>query len=166
MIKKNILYICIFCFFALTLCACSAKNSKDVSMYDLKNAMAAATDKFSEMSYASSQDSDAANIFTNISDMSYSKVGGFFIYYASDGTGNADEIAVIRVKNISDITEAKESLYAHLEKRKNLYSTYDKSQLSKLDRAKIVTNGSCAALIVADDADNIVEAFHHYLGEA
>jgi len=131
-------------------------------MYDLKTVMAQATERFEDMTYASSEDDDAANIFTNISDMSYSKVEGFFVYYATNGTGNADEIAVIQVKNADDLTEARKSLEAHLEKRKSLYSTYDKSQLKKLEGARIATNGTCAVLIVGDESDKISDAFQNY----
>jgi hypothetical protein len=149
------------CFFS----ACSKQNAQQVSLYDLKTAMAGATNRFEDMTYASSEDEDAANIFTNISDMSYSKVEGFFVYYATNGTGNADEIAVIQVKNPGDLTDARKSLEAHLEKRKSLYSTYDKSQLKKLEAARIATNKSCAALIVGDEADKIADVFNNYFNE-
>ena len=161
MTKKVIAVISAVCIL-LSLCACTANNAREISMYDLKDAMAGATDRFSDMTYASSEDSDAEGIFANISDMSYSKVNAFLIYYATNGTGNADEIAVIQVKNSSDITEARKSLEAHLEKRKSLYSTYDKTQLKKLEAARIATNGDCAVLIVADETDKIADAFQNY----
>ena len=164
MAKRIITVLIAASVFAL-LCACSQKSESTVSLYDLKGAMAAATDSFSEMTYASSEDNDAANIFKNISDMSYSKVDSFCVYYATNGTGNADEIAIIQVKNKNDLTEARKSLEAHLEKRKSLYSTYDKSQLKKLEGARVVTNSSCAALIVADDADKISDAFYNFFKE-
>ncbi len=145
-----------------SLCACSAQKAQEISMYDLKNAMAAATDKFSDMTYASSEDSDAENIFSNISDMSYSKVKAFCIYYATNGTGNADEIAVIQVKSKGNLSQARKALEAHLEKRKSLYSTYDKSQLKKLEGARIAVSSDCAALIVGDEADKISDAFQAY----
>ena len=162
MIKKQIAFIGIICIIISLFCSCSSQKSEDISLYDLKNAMAGATDRFSEMTYASSEDSDAENIFKNVSDMSYSKVKGFFVYYATNGTGNADEIAVIQVKNGADLSEARKSLEAHLEKRKSLYSTYDKSQLKKLDNARIVTSKSCAALIVGDEVDKIADAFKNF----
>ena len=143
-------------------CSCSAKNENAVSLYDLKNVMAASTDKFSDMTYASSEDGEPESVFANISDMSYSKIDSFCVYYATNGTGNADEIAIIQVKSKNDLTEARKSLEAHLEKRKSLYSTYDKSQLKKLEGARVVTGGSCAALIVGDEADKIATAFNDY----
>ena len=161
MLKRLTAIISLLCIIA-SLCACSAKGEAQISLYDLKTAMVQATDKFDEMTYASSEDNDAANIFTNISDMSYSKVNAFFVYYATNGTGNADEIAVIQVKNAKDLTEARKSLEAHLEKRKSLYSTYDKSQLKKLEGARVVSNGNCTALIVGDEADKISDAFNNF----
>ena len=164
MLKKRFAAVGVAFLLAFLLCGCFSQkeNEKTVSLYDLKNAMAAATQKFSEMTYAGSEDADAANIFTNISDMDYSKVHSYCIYYATNGTGNADEIAVIQVKYADDLTEARKSLEAHLKRRKSLYSTYDKSQLKKLESARVVTNSGCAALIVADDADAISDAFHNF----
>ena len=144
------------------LCGCGQDNVNKISVYELKGKMAVAMEKFSEMSYVSQEDADAENLFKNVSDMDYSAVDSFFIYYASNGTGNADEIAVIQVKSGNDLTEARKSLEAHLKKRKSLYSTYDKTQLKKLEAARVVTHDNCAALIVADDADIIADAFHGF----
>ena len=146
---------------ALALSACSAQKS-DISMYELNKAMCAATDKFTGMKYISTDDGNEEETFSNISKMDYSKVGNFFITYAENGKGNADEIAVIEVKNKSDLIEASDSLNAHLEYRKSLYATYDQSQVKKLEKAKVITYGSIAALIVADDADAIEDAFYNY----
>ena len=162
MLKKRLGLICTVLLAAILLCACGSDTAGKVSLYDLKSKMASATDKFSDMTYASHEDTDAESIFKNISDMSYSKVHSYCIYYATNGTGNADEIAVIQVKNSGDLTAARQSLEAHLQKRKSLYSTYDKSQLKKLESARVVTGGDCAALIVADDADAISDAFHNF----
>ena len=163
--KKSILSLTAIIALLLTvcLCACSdAQNDKKVSMFDLKNAMAGASNSFSDMTYASSADPDPAGIFANISDMDYSKVDSFFIYYATDGNGNADEIAVIQVKDKRDLSLAKSELEEHVKKRIALYSTYDKSQLDKLGSAVIETDGNCAALIVGDDAAKIATAFHAF----
>ncbi len=162
--KKSFLAaVGILCVLVTALCACTKTQTAAVSMYDLKSAMAGATTRFEEMSYASSEDADAEALFANVSDMNYGKVAGFFIYYATNGTGNADELAVIQVKNATDITEARKALEAHLAKRKSLYATYDKSQLKKLDAARVEVEGSCAALIAGDEADKISDAFHAYL---
>lgn len=146
----------------LSLAACGEKPA-DVDMYDLYKAMSGASDKWQEMKYVSSDDPDPATIFENVSKMDYSKVNAFFIYYAAKGEGNADEVVVIQVRQRVDQDEAAASLTAHLEKRKSLYATYDRSQLTRLEGARIVTKDGLAALIVADDADRVENAFYAYL---
>ena len=164
---KRIIYIfSIVLVLSLLLSACTNKGSKkDVSMYDLGKAMIAASDKFSDMQYASSEDDGAESIFKNVSSMDYSKVDSYLLYYAKDGKGNADEIVVIRVKNIGDLSTAKESLNAHVSKRISLYETYDKSQLTKLNSAKVFTYSDFAVLIVADDVNAVEKAFNNYFSD-
>lgn len=148
---------------ALFLCSCGGGNDGGkIGMYELKNAMAAAADFSGEMTYASSADPNPEEIFANLSDMDYAKIDGFFIDYAAEGKGNADEIAVIRVNGTADIAEAKAELEQHVAKRIALYSTYDRSQLGKLEAAKIETDGCCVALIVCDGAEKVSNAFHAF----
>ena len=142
----------------LPLVSCGEKPA-DIDMYDLCKTMSGASDKWQEMKYVSSEDNSPAELLENISDMDYAKVNAFFIYYAAEGAGNADEIAVIQVKNKADLTEAADSLTAHLQKRKSLYATYDRSELAKLEKGRVVTKNGMAALIVADDADQIEDIF-------
>lgn len=149
---------------ALAFAGCSGESKEQVSMYELNKAMCAATDNFKDMKYTCAEDGNEEEVFSNISEMSYSKVNNFFVTYAMEGKGNADEIAVIEVKNKGDVTEAADSLNAHLEKRKALYATYDTSQVKKLEKGKVVTYKNIAALIVADDVDAIEKAFYSYFG--
>lgn len=134
-----------------------------VSMLALDQAMRGASGRLGEMLYVSSEDADAAALFAHVSDLDYGKVRGFFIDYAADGTGNADELVVIQVKNRADAAAAAQSLQKHLEKRTQLYGTYDKTQLPKLAAARTLTKGNVVALIVADDAAQIAQAFSAYI---
>lgn len=161
---KIIISIALAVIIALSLTACSSNNAKVISLYDLNKAMSDVAD-FSEMKYASSSDDNAEEVFKNISDMDYSKVEGYFINYAVNGTGNADEIACIRVKNKGDLTLAVQSLNAHLQRRIGLYSTYDKSQLDKLNNAIVTSYGDVAILIVGDNAKAMEKAFNEFMGE-
>ena len=90
------------------------------------------------------------------------KVKAFFITYAANGTGNADEIVAIQVKKKADLNEAAASLRIHLDTRKTLYATYDKSQTPKLERAKVITRGNLVILIVSDEVDKIENAFYRF----
>lgn len=148
---------------ALTVLVSCGGKTETVSMYDLNKAMSAVV-SLSDMKYVSSADGNAEDLFANVSDMDYGKVKAFFINYAADGKGNADEIVAIQVKNKSDVTEAAASLNAHLEKRRALYATYDKSQVDKLSHGQVVTKNDVAVLIVTDNPDKAKDAFYDFLG--
>ena len=162
MMKKTIAVVLLLSLALALLSACGG-GASSVSMFDLNKAMCAATDEFGEMKYASSADDDADGLFANVSSMDYSKVAGFFVTYAASGKGNADEIVVIEVKNKADVNEAADSLRAHLENRRALYATYDTTQVKKLEDGRVLTSGSLAALVVADDADEICRAFSAFV---
>ena len=148
---------------ALVFSSCtSAGDSPQISMYDLRNAMIQGVE-FGDMTYVSSSDGDAEKSFGYLSDMDYSKIESFFMYYASDGAKSADEIAVITVKDGEDPAEALSSLKDHLEYRKSLYRNYGADQLPKLERAVTVSRGNCAALIVCDDNPAVRAGFENYL---
>ncbi len=159
---KRIISIISLILIAVLIFSSCAKDAANVSLYDLKDRMVSSTDKFGEMKYASSSDDGAESIFRNISEMDYSKVEAFFVYYAADGTGNADEIAVIQVKSKSDAALARAALEKHIETRRALYATYDKSQLTKLDNVKYMAYGNVVGAVVADDADAVSTAFYNY----
>ena len=137
-------------------------EAEEISMYDLHKALVAYTGAPDNMKYVSSNDQNPADLLANVSDIEYSKVKDFFICYAADGQGNADEIVAIQVKKKSDLNEAAASLKAHLEVRKTLYSTYDKTQLPKLNKAKVFTRGTLAILMVSDSSDKMEAAFYEF----
>lgn len=142
---------------AVFLCGCQ-KNSTVVSMYDLRQKMEAADDSLPEMMYASSLDDDAEDLFTNISDLDYSKVDSFFVSYAKEG-GKADEIVVIAVKDINDTKEAKKSLEMHKENRHKLLEQYEPKEVSRIDDGVIFTHGQYAVLIISEHSDAVRKAF-------
>lgn len=145
-------------FVVLLQCGCSNNQVSDtVSMYDLRQAMEAADTSLPEMLIASSADEDAQNLFSYLSDMDYSKVDSFFLSYAKEGT--ADEIAVVAVKDIKDIDEAKKSLEAHRESRRKLLDQYEPEEVRRIDDGIIFTNAQYAVLIICDDTDAVRAAF-------
>ncbi len=137
-------------------------DAEEISMYDLHNALVQYTGDPASMKYASSSDANADELLVHVSDIEYSKVKAFFICYAADGQGDADEIVAIQVKKKSDLNEAAASLKTHLETRKTLYATYDKSQMPKLNKAKVFTRGTLAILMVSDNSDKMEAAFYEF----
>jgi hypothetical protein len=117
------------------------------------------------MKYASSSDTNPDDLLAHVSNIDSSKVKAFFITYASNGTGNADEIVAIQVKKKSDLNEAASSLKIHLDTRKTLYATYDKTQMPKLEKAKVLTRGTLAILMVSDDVEKMEAAFYTFFSK-
>jgi hypothetical protein len=170
-IAALILALCLVC----SLVGCEKKTEKstqtttaapeqEISMFDLSRAMLGAA-TFGEMRYISSTDDYAEDKFSYVSDLDYGKVEAFFLAYAADGKGNADEIAVIRVKDAQDVNAAMVSLQNHLQKRVALYQTYDPSQSEKLGKGSVFTDGRFAALIVSDDNHAVRSAFEAFLNK-
>ena len=164
--KKPIaLLLCTFMvvvFFA----ACGGTTPVDsVSLFDLKETMLNAT-TFGDMAYVSSEDQDAKTYLETVSSLAYEKVDGFFISYARDGKGNADEIVVLRVKNPADTAEALQTLQMHLKTRQSLYATYDPAQSQKIGQGITFQRGAYAVLIVSNDNGAVKQAFESFLEEA
>ena len=137
-------------------------DAEEISMYDLNQALVGFTGDPDSMKYESSSDSNPEELLSHVSNIEYSKVKAFFITYATNGTGNADEIVAIQVKKKSDLNQAADSLRSHLETRKTLYAAYDKSQLPKLEKAKVFTRGTLAILMVSDNSDKMEAAFYGF----
>lgn len=147
------------------LTACNKAETPDISMYALSRAMLSAMETEDEMLYVSASDDGAEEKFAYLSDMDYGDVKDFFLLYAENGKGNADELAVICVKNPRDAAAAEASLRAHLSKRVALYQTYDPSQLYKLENAVCETVDGCSVLIVAENAAAVRSAYRGFLSE-
>jgi len=143
----------------LSLCACG--DTKDISIYDLQKTMLAADSSLPEVKIASSSDTDGKTKFAYLSDLDYNKVSGYFLAYAADGM--AYEIAVIALKDKSDLSDAEASLRTHLEGRVNLYKTYEPAQTERAENALIVTRNNCVALIMCDKPEAVKAAFEEFL---
>ena len=161
--KKTIAILLCVLTAALLLCACGgAQNANHVSLFDLKEAMLAAT-SFGDMAYVSSEDKDAKTYLATVSDFDYENVDAFSITYAKDGKGNADEIVVIRVKESADTAAALSSLQTHLKTRQSIYATYDPTQSEKIGKGITFSKGDYAVLIVSDDNAAVKAAFEDFV---
>ena len=100
----------------LCFCLCACGESREtVSMYDLRVEMLSAAGKLPDMLSASSSDDNAKSSFSYISDMDYDKVEAYFVSYANELASY--EIAVIAVKDASDVSVAADSLKQHAQNR-------------------------------------------------
>ena len=141
--------------------ACGA-GSADVDMTALRQGMADAAPSLPQMLSATDADANAGELFSYLSDMDYGKVKHFFLLYAA--SGDADEIAVIEVKNSADAERAEESLRSHLVNRARLYEQYKPDQLRRVEQADVFVRGRWAVLIVCDEAAAVKAAFQRAMG--
>ena len=112
---------------------------------------------------ADSSAEDAEDLFSYISDMDYTKVDKFFVSYSKEG--NADEIAVIAVKDEADAADAEKSLKAHVQDRINVFTQYAPDQVKKAEKAEIFTSGKYAVLIICDKQADVKKAFTEFVSE-
>ena len=139
-------------------CGCGGtKVSDTVSMYDLRQTMEAADSSLPEMLNASSAEDNAEDSFSYISDMDYDKVDSFFLSYAKEGT--ADEIAVVAVKDLNDVDEAKKSLEKHRENRRKLLEQYEPEEVKRIEYGLVFAKDQYVVLIICDDSSAVKSAF-------
>lgn len=145
-------------------CERQPEKKPTVSMFDLSRKMLEAHGGEEGMAYASNSDTDAEAELAYVAEIDYSNVEAFFVSYASDAKGNADEIAVIALKDPADAEAAADQLKAHVSKRMELYSVYDPEQVPALEKARVFTHAQYAVLIVSSNADAVEKAFSDFIG--
>ena len=160
--KKSVLFL-LTLMLCVVLCACGSGETPMVSMYDLQQAMLSADDSLPDMDTVNSSSEDAETLFEYLSDMPYDMVEGYFLAYSSEGA--ADEIAVIAVKDSSDINEAVDSLKEHQDDRVKLYTQYDPSQTSRAENALVFSSGRYAVLIISENQQAVRTAFEEFIAE-
>lgn len=143
--------------FVFCITGCNNEEEETVSMYDLQKTVLAVCDDYPEMKTVNSNADDADTLFTYLSDVDYEKVDGFFLSYAA--AGESYEIAVVRMKDSSDVNEMVQSLKSHVEDRVRLYQNYQPEQVSQAEAADVFSNGKYAVLIMSDNKSEVKAAF-------
>lgn len=128
-----------------------------VDLKALSEEMLAADPSLPRMVTVDSEGEKAEEYFAAFSDLSFDKVGKFFLSYAEDGS--AFEIAVVELKSESDLQDLKQTLEDHVEQRVSLYRTYAPEQVKQAENAEIVSKGKYAALIMCEDLSGVKNAF-------
>ena len=152
MLKKKItkfialLLVCSFC-----IAGCgdkSADNNKKVDMKKLQESMLNSVEGLDKLEVKSSSDSDAKDTFAILCDMDYDRVDEFFYAYASDA--EADEIAVVRLKDKSDVAPIMERLQKHVDQRVITFQEYEPKLVSVIENAIITRQGLYVAMIIGE----------------
>lgn len=158
MIKRMVCALCAV-MLSLSLCACGEKT-KSIDMQALENSMVSADKTLPEMKVSGSWDENAEKAFSYISDLEYNKIHGFFLAYAADGM--AYEIAVVQLKDKSDVSAMADSLREHVQSRVQMYKTYEPQQVQRAESAVVKTDGDCVLLIMSDAPQNAETAFKEF----
>lgn len=162
--NKRIFIVMLVCLcMAITACSQKTENTEHVSMYDLQKTMLQADETLPEMTTVNSNAEDAEDLFSYLSDLEYSKVESYFLAYSSEGL--ADEVAVIRCKNVSDVEKAVATLKSHVEARVSLYTSYQPDQVDRARSAMVFREGNYAVLIISENQKEIKTAFLDAIGE-
>ena len=156
--KRITIWIVVLSLFCL--CACG-ESRETVSMYDLRVEMLSAAGKLPDMLSASSSDDNAKSSFSYISDMDYDKVEAYFVSYANELASY--EIAVIAVKDASDVSVAADSLKQHAQNRVDFYRSYGVSEVPRAENALVFTDGRYAVLIMTDSNSAVRSAFEDFV---
>lgn len=163
---KKLGTLCSFIILALTLamlsgCGAGANRTSDVDLDSLKDAMLSAREDMPKMEHVDSDSVNAEELFTNLSSLEYVKVDEYFYYYSSEGT--ADELAVIRLKNSSDVKSAESSLKKHIEARIEVLKTYAPDEVDTAKDARIIYHDNIVVMIMSHNADAIEKACNKIL---
>lgn len=164
-VLKRTSFLCLTIALALALCACGGGDggsTATVNMSQLQQSMLAADPAFKEMASVTGEASDGETLFTYVSELPYSKVDNFLLSYST--TGQADEVAVIVVKDAKDVEEAAKTLRAHVEQRLRLFRQYGPDQVARVEKAQVFTKGRYAVLIIADRGQDVRNAFEEAAG--
>lgn len=156
------LAILMLCSVMLTGCGSdSAKEDGAVDIDALTRRMQEASD-LPVMLTIRSGDERAERGFAAISTLAYDKVESFTLLYAADGS--AYELAVIRLKDISDSKALEDTLRAHIDSRVQTYRNYDAAQVPRAEGAVVALHGRYAALIMCDDNPSVRAVFDQAFG--
>lgn len=161
---KRILLFCLAALLALSLCACGGEpqnGGAQVNMSQLQQAMLAADPSLQQMTSVTSEAADGETLFAYVSALPYDKVESFLLSYSS--AGQADELAVIAVKDTKDVEEAAQSLRDHVQQRLQLFRQYGPDQAARVEQALVFTQDNCAVLIIADQSQAVREALEQTL---
>lgn len=142
--------------------ACTSSGSGDapdasVSMSQLQETMLSADTTLPEMTKVSSEDKQADLNFTYLSDLNYDLVDSYFYAYATEGT--AEEIAVIRLKDKSDVSSMMQSIHEHIKNRQGTFQEYDPEQAVLTEKAVVTRQGNYIAMIISPKNGLVQKAF-------
>jgi len=148
---KRAVYLVLAALTLTALVGCAAGtdggSGPDLNPETMVQAMLEVDTTLPEMVTRSSQDAEARDNFTYLSDLNYNKVDAYCYAYADAGT--AEEMAVVKLKDKSDAAALMDSLHDHLAARQGTFEEYDPEQVPLTEDAVVTREGRYVALIVS-----------------
>lgn len=133
------------------------QNEKNIPVLQLQETMLAADTTLPKMTKVSSDDDQAELNFTYLTDLSYDMVDSYFYAYATEGT--AEEIAVIKLKDKSNVSSMMEAMHEHIAQRQGTFQEYAPEQVGMTEKAVVTREGSYVALIISSKNGMVQKAF-------
>ena len=153
---------------ALTLCGCGQeqKTNEVVNNTSCKEIMEEVLDKVEGMKTDSTlfyDDGQYEEYFEFLYDTSYDRAADGAYAYAS--ASYADEISIILADEEKDVDVIKGHLEERIERRARDFEGYEPDEADKVYNAVIDTNGLYVIMVIADDAENIVDDINDVIEE-
>lgn len=142
-----------------TLAACGGKKEEtgSVDVKALFDQVVAADTQLPEMKTITSSDADADINFTVLCDIEYDRIAEYYYTYAADGS--APEIAVIRVKDKSDVATLMSKLKEHVQDRQGAMAEYSPEQVDMVSAFVLTRKDDMVLLAIGPQNGLVQKAF-------
>lgn len=102
--------------------------------------------------------------FASLSTVDYGLIEDFIYESTTDTSNPAPEMAIIKVKDKSDVEAVTSSLKEHLESRKLMFRNYpdqiDERQMPMVESAQVFSENEYVVFIVAENSKEVKDAFY------
>lgn len=149
--KKICILLC-----ALFLCSCAAKSHDDIKLSDIAGKVRE-TASFSEAREESLLDFAIAERYG----ISTADIEDGMVYYSGDAK-NPDKVLLVKAKSRDRLENVERAASNTLVSMNDAWK-HEKTEIKKIERAVLKTNGHFVYLVVADDPEKIVKAIDDYL---
>lgn len=124
-------------------------EEKGPACIDIVRACSAAADKGTFDTWTGYGETLYEDSFSTMYGIQYDMLKDGAILYTQEG-GKADEISIMRLKNMEDLSLVKEKLSDRIAERKHLFEGYKPEEVSKLDSAYVIAQDNYVALLIGD----------------
>ena len=105
-------------------------------------------------------DDSVINNYFNFEDMNIFEE---FLFYKDDFRDTAEEIALIKVKEDSQVSSVRSVVESHVSDLKEQVENYDPSDSFRIDNAVIKTSGNYVMLVITTEYEKAEEIINSYL---